>query len=167
MEAVRALGVVFDIGHGMGGFGFDVGRAMLDGGFAPDVISSDVHALSADGPAFDLLLTMSKLSCLGMELSDVIGAATARPAAVLGRKQLGTLAPGSPGDAAILELEDGEFDYVDAKGDHLRGAAASWRATSCLTGASGPAVRRVVEAGVKGGLRPAGAGARDLRRLGP
>ncbi|MCH6578687.1 MAG: amidohydrolase/deacetylase family metallohydrolase, partial [Proteobacteria bacterium] len=47
MEAARGLGVVFDIGHGIGGFGFDVGRAMLDGGLAPDVISADVHALSA------------------------------------------------------------------------------------------------------------------------
>ena len=51
MEAARGLGVVFDIGHSIGGFGFDVGRAMLDGGLAPDVISSDVHVLSADGPA--------------------------------------------------------------------------------------------------------------------
>ncbi len=105
----------------MGGFGFDVGRAMLDGGFAPDVISSDVHSLSEDGPAFDLLVTMSKMLCLGMGLSDVIGAATARPAVVLGRKELGALTPGSPGDAAVLALEDGEFDYVDAKGDRLNG----------------------------------------------
>ena len=121
MQAARELGVIFDIGHGMGSFGFDVARAMLDGGFQPDVISSDVHSLCDDGPAFDLLVTMSKMLCLGMELSDVIGAATARPAAALGRPELGTLAPGSPGDAAILAVEDGEFDYVDAKGDHLAG----------------------------------------------
>ncbi len=95
MEAPRGLGVVFDIGHGMGGFGFDVGRAMLDGGLAPDVISADVHALSADGPAFDLLVTMSKLLCLAMALGDVIGAATVHPAAVLGRKELGASAADS------------------------------------------------------------------------
>ena len=121
MSEARHRGVVFDIGHGMGSFGFDVGRAMLDGGFQPDVISSDVHSLSADGPAFDLLVTMSKMLCLGMELPDVINAATARPAEVLGRPELGALTPGSPGDAAVLALEDGEFDYVDAKGDHLAG----------------------------------------------
>ncbi|MFB3151480.1 MAG: hypothetical protein ACE10M_13065 [Alphaproteobacteria bacterium] len=51
MEAARGLGVVFDIGHGIGGFGFDIGRAMLDGGLAPDVISADVQVLSEDGPA--------------------------------------------------------------------------------------------------------------------
>jgi dihydroorotase len=121
MQAARERGVIFDVGHGMGSFGFDVARAMLDGGFAPDVISSDVHSLSADGPAFDLLVTMSKMLCLGMALPDVIDAATARPAAALGRKELGTLAPGSPGDAAILAVEDGEFDYVDAKGDRMTG----------------------------------------------
>ena len=37
--------------------------AMLAAGFLPDVISSDVHALSIDGPAFDLLVTMSKFLC--------------------------------------------------------------------------------------------------------
>jgi predicted amidohydrolase len=31
-------------------------------------ISSDVHALSVKGPAFDQLVTMSKFLCLGMEL---------------------------------------------------------------------------------------------------
>ncbi len=121
MAEARQRGVIFDIGYGMGSFGFDVARAMLDGGFQPDVISSDVHSLSEDGPAFDLLVTMSKMLCLGMGLSDVIGAATARPAAVLGRKELGARTPGSPGDAAVLALEDGEFDYVDAKGDRLNG----------------------------------------------
>ncbi len=95
MEAARGLGVVFDIGHGMAGFGFDVGRTMLDGGLPPDVISSDVHVLSADGPAIDLLVTMSKLLCLAMVLSDVIGAATVRPAAVLGWKELGASAADS------------------------------------------------------------------------
>lgn len=121
MERARERGVVFDIGHGMGGFGFGVCRSALEGGFAPDVISSDVHALSENGPAFDLLVTMSKFLCLDMALGDVIGAATSRPAEVLRRPDLGTLAPGSAGDAAVLELEEGAFDYVDVLGEHLAG----------------------------------------------
>ncbi len=32
MAEARQRGVIFDIGHGMGSFGFDVARAMLDGG---------------------------------------------------------------------------------------------------------------------------------------
>src|SRR6266704_5711838 len=69
----RRRGVVFDIGHGGGSFGFRTAEAMLEAGFLPDVISSDVHTLSIDGPAFDQLVTMSKFLALGMGLGEVIG----------------------------------------------------------------------------------------------
>ena len=45
----RRRGVIFDIGHGSGSFGFRTAEAMLTAGFLPDVISSDVHALSIKG----------------------------------------------------------------------------------------------------------------------
>ena len=67
----RKRGILFDIGHGMGSFAFKTARTMAANGFAPDCISSDVHALCIDGPAFDLLTTMSKFLCLGMKLDDV------------------------------------------------------------------------------------------------
>ena len=38
---------------------------MLANGFYPDTISSDVHALCIDGPAFDQVTTMSKFLCHG------------------------------------------------------------------------------------------------------
>jgi dihydroorotase len=121
MWAARERGVIFDIGHGMGGFGFASTRPMLEAGFLPDVISSDVHVLCEHGPAFDLLHTMSKLMCLGMPLVEVIRAATARPAEALRRIDLGTLAPGAAGDAAILKLAEGAFDYVDVMGERITG----------------------------------------------
>ena len=64
--AARQRGVFFDIGHGMGSMSFDVCRAMLDNGFLPDTISSDVHALCVNGPAFDQVTTLSKFLNLGM-----------------------------------------------------------------------------------------------------
>jgi len=73
----RRRGVIFDIGHGSGSFGFRTAEAMLAAGFLPDVISSDVHALSINGPAFDQLVTMSKFLCLEMALIDVIRASSA------------------------------------------------------------------------------------------
>jgi dihydroorotase len=85
------------------------------------VISSDVHILSEHGPAFDLLHTMSKLHCLGMALPEVIAAATVRPAQALRRPDLGTLAPGAAGDAAVLDLVEGSFDYVDVMGERITG----------------------------------------------
>src|SRR5437868_9227180 len=41
----RRRGVVFDIGHGSGSFGFRTAECMLEAGFLPDAISSDVHTL--------------------------------------------------------------------------------------------------------------------------
>lgn len=119
--AARKRGVLFDIGHGMGSFAFKTARAMLANGFAPDTISSDVHALCINGPAFDQVTTMSKFLCLGMSLPEVIKASTANAAFALKRPELGSLKPGSVGDATLLSVEDGAFDYVDVVGEHLEG----------------------------------------------
>jgi dihydroorotase len=113
----RRRGVIFDIGHGSGSFGFRTAEAMLTAGFLPDVISSDVHALSIKGPAFDQLTTMSKFLCLGMELTDAIRASTVAPAAALGRTDIGRLEIGAIGDATVLELAEGDFEYRDVLGE--------------------------------------------------
>jgi dihydroorotase len=117
----RQRGVLFDIGHGKGSFAFKTTRAMLANGFLPDTISSDVHALCINGPAFDQVTTMSKFLCLGMPLPDVIAASTANAAFALKRPELGSLKPGSVGDATILSIDEGRFDYVDVVGEHLAG----------------------------------------------
>lgn len=117
----RKRGVMFDIGHGKGSFAFKTARAMLANGFAPDTISSDVHALCIDGPAFDQVTTMSKFLCMGMSLSDVIKASTVNAAVALQRMEYGSLKAGSLGDATILSVREGRFDYVDVVGEHLIG----------------------------------------------
>lgn len=114
--AARARGVMFDIGHGMGSFAFATAEPMLAAGFLPDVISSDVHALCIDGPAFDNLVTMSKFLGLGMPLAEVVRAVTTTPARLLARPDLGSLAAGAAGDATILRIEEGGFDQVDVTG---------------------------------------------------
>jgi dihydroorotase len=116
VRAARERGVIFDIGHGMGSFAWKTGRAMLERGFAPDTISSDVHALCINGPAFDQVTTMSKFLLLGMSLGDVIAASTVQAASALGRPELGTLKPGSPGDASVLSLREGSFPLEDSRG---------------------------------------------------
>ncbi len=119
--AARARGVIFDIGHGGGSFGFETTRKMLEADFLPDVISSDVHAISIEGPAFDLLTTMSKFLCLGVPLGKVIAMATANPAKAIGRKDLGTLRKNGCGDATILSVKSGKFDYTDCIGETIIG----------------------------------------------
>ncbi len=112
----RERGVVFDIGHGKGSFDFAVAEAMLKGGFPPDIISSDVHALCIDGPAYDNMETMSKFLCLGMELPEIVRAVTATPAALLRRPDLADLSAGSTGDATVMRLEEGRFTFADVSG---------------------------------------------------
>ena len=115
--AARQRGVLFDIGHGMGSFSWKTARAMLAEGFFPDAISSDVHALSINGPAYDQVTTLSKFLALGMKLPDVIAASTVNPAAALKRPDLGALTPGSVGDASLLSLEAGRFPLEDVDGE--------------------------------------------------
>src|SRR6267143_611359 len=117
----RERGVLFDIGHGKGSFAFKTARAMLANGFYPDTISSDVHVLCIDGPAFDQVTTMSKFLCMGMPLADVVAASTVNAAMALRRPELGSLKPGSVGDATLISIAQGQFDYVDVVGEHLIG----------------------------------------------
>jgi len=121
VNEARRRGVLFDIGHGKGSFAFKTARAMLANGFFPDTISSDVHALCINGPAFDQVTTMSKFLCLGMPLADTIAASTANAAFALRRPEFGSLKPGSAGDATILSVRNGRFDYVDVVGEHVTG----------------------------------------------
>jgi dihydroorotase len=121
VAAARECGVVFDIGHGGGSFGFRTAEAMLAAGFLPDVISSDVHQLSINGPAFDQITTMSKLLSLGMPLVDVIRAGTVAAARAVGRTDFGHFSPGAAGDATVIDLAEGAFTYRDVLGETRQG----------------------------------------------
>ena len=120
--AARKKGVLFDIGHGMGSFSFKTTRAMLANGFMPDTISSDVHTLCINGPAYDQVTTMSKFLCMGVPLGEVIKQSTVNAAMALKRPELGSLKPGSAGDATILTVKEGKFDYEDVLGERMVGA---------------------------------------------
>jgi dihydroorotase len=117
----RRRGVLFDVGHGKGSFSFKVARAMLANGFMPDTISSDVHQLCIDGPAFDQVTTMSKFLCMGVSLKDVVAASTLNAGMMLQRPEYGSLKPGSLGDATILSVKEGEHAYVDVVGETMIG----------------------------------------------
>jgi dihydroorotase len=56
-----------------------------------------------------------------MPLADVVAASTVNAAFALKRPELGSLKPGSIGDATILSIDDGRFDYVDVVGEHMTG----------------------------------------------
>lgn len=115
VRQARARGVLLDVGHGQGSFGFQVAEQILAEGIFPDTISSDLHAHNVAGPVFDLPTTMSKFLNLGMPLEEVIASVTSRAAAAIGRKaRLGTLSPGTPADIAAVAVERGQFPLIDS-----------------------------------------------------
>ena len=60
---------------------------------------------------------MSMFMGMGMSLEEVVTSVTRNGAAAIGlRDEIGTLAPGAVGDAAVLDFEPGEFKYHDAQG---------------------------------------------------
>ncbi len=107
-------GIVMDIGHGAGSFSFTTAAALIDAGYRPDVISSDIHQFSVHGPLFDMPTCLSKFLALGMSLEEVIAAATIRPAEVMGMaNEIGTIKPGALADIALWALDEGDFTLYD------------------------------------------------------
>jgi dihydroorotase len=108
--AAQKRGVIFDVGHGMGSFDVEVAKALLDQGFAPDTISSDVHAYAAAR----LPDVLSKFLALGLSLDEVISRATTAPA-----RALGLTLPA--GDKTVLELVDAPVEWEDTWGHTFAG----------------------------------------------
>jgi len=121
IAALHERGLILDIGHGAGSFSYEVAEGMLAQGILPDVISSDIHQISVQGPMFDLPTTLSKFLNLGMSPEEVIDRATARPAAAMRRPDLGTLRPGSAADVALFRIEEGEYTFYDVAMEQRRG----------------------------------------------
>ena len=112
-----------DVAHGRNHVNFPIVRKALGEGFYPDTISSDLTRPGHAGVVKDLPTTLSKFLSLGMPLVDVVRAATAAPARAIGRGgELGTLAIGAAGDAAVFAVDEGRFSYEDADGNTLEGA---------------------------------------------
>jgi dihydroorotase len=56
-----------------------------------------------------------------MPRGEVIRASTTNAAFALKRPELGSLKPGSVGDATILSIKDGKFIYEDVVGERITG----------------------------------------------
>ena len=130
-------------------------------GWWPDVISTDISR-TPDGQPASVLVPMSEFLHLGMPLDQVIARATANPAGAMnGPEKIGTLEPGVTADVAILELEQGSFDYNDGA-RQMRTLNQRFVATATikggifLKGAPAPAGRGAAPAGGTGSATPTG-----------
>ena len=115
----RQKGVLFDVGHGMMSLDFGVAEAAIADGFLPDTISTDFYKRHlGSSPPHDLPRTISKLMAVGMPERDALVAATARPAEALGLDgEMGTLAPGSCADLAVLRWNPDAAPLADVAGN--------------------------------------------------
>ena len=117
----RKRGVIFDVGHGGGSFVWRIAVPIIQDGFLPDSISTDIHATSQNASVKDMTNVMSKFLALGMPLQDVVVRSTWNPAREIKQEHLGHLSVGAPADVAVLRLEHGEFGFIDVYGARLRG----------------------------------------------
>ena len=114
----RERGVLFDIGHGMASFDFEVAEAAIADGFPPDTISTDFYRRHVESsPRHDMGRTMSKLIAVGLPETESFRCATARPAAALGLGgEIGTLAAGACADLAVVRWNPDAAPLVDVNG---------------------------------------------------
>jgi len=114
-----AAGVMFDVGHGLHNFNFDVAQRVLDQGLTPDGVSTDGHRGNRAGPVYDLPTTMAKLLALGFGIEDVVHMTTVRAAKLLGRSDLGSIRVGAEADLSVLRLEEREWQARDSQAGTL------------------------------------------------
>ena len=113
--AARRRGVWFDIGNGQTGhMRWDTIGAIMKAGFWPDSFSTDWNTNSRTTGVIDLPNCMSKLFGYGMSVSEAIACATVNPARMFALfNDRGTLNVGAPADVALLELREGNFEFLD------------------------------------------------------
>src|ERR1700730_3614138 len=121
--AAKRRGVIIDVGHGGGSLDFTVCEAALQQGFTPDIISSDIHAISVNTPGQPFLpWVMSKFLNMGFSLDQVVALATMNPGRLIGRvDKLGTLQVGAPADVSVMQLVEEKVTFVDTRGNRRPG----------------------------------------------
>jgi dihydroorotase len=107
-------GLVLDVGHSGSDFRFAAARALLELGYRPTTISTDLNLFNTAGPVWSLPETMSKIWALGVDLPDVIAMATINTARAIHREdELGTLDVGRSAEVSVLRVDEGEFPMSD------------------------------------------------------
>jgi dihydroorotase len=92
---------------------WDVSEKAVKLGWFPDAISTDISR-APDGQPASVLVPMTEFLHLGMPLDQVIAGVTSTPAKIFNfPEKVGTLEPGVAADVAVLELQQGSFEYAD------------------------------------------------------
>jgi len=113
--AARQRGVWFDVGNGQTGhIRWDTVEMIVKARFWPDTFSTDWNTNSRQTGVIDLPNCMSKLLGYGMTVPDAIACATVNASRIFPVfKDRGTLKVGATADIAVLELREGNFEFLD------------------------------------------------------
>ena len=132
----RKRGIWFDIGNGrVAHINWAEAERGLKQGFLPDTISTDWTDAGRTDQVFDFPNVLSKFLMLGMPVDQVIARGTSNAARTLPAfKDLGTLRVGASADVAVLELRQGEFEFVDNYGNTRMGKQKLFATATVLGG---------------------------------
>jgi dihydroorotase len=91
-------------------------------GFLPDTLSTDYNANSRSTGVIDLPNVMSKFLLLGVPMDQVVAMVTSNAAKVFPAfRDRGTFNVGAPADVAVMELRQGNFEFLDNYGGKRSG----------------------------------------------
>ncbi len=125
----RERGVIFEAADARAHFGLDVAQAAIGAGFWPDILASDLTALSMHlrPTAFNMAMQLSKYKALGIPFPTLIQLCTQAPATHMGMLDtIGSLTAGHAADVAVfrpLHRENifGDRPYGNENQKHIIG----------------------------------------------
>ena len=134
--AARRRGVWFDVGNGRTGhMRWDVVERIMQAGFWPDTLSTDWNVNSPSTGVIDLPNCMSKLLGFGMTVPEAVARATVNASRTFDVfRDRGTLNVGAVADIALLELRDGNFEFLDNYENKIPGRQRLFPSGTVLAG---------------------------------
>src|SRR5689334_21481961 len=133
---------------------FEVSEKAFAQGWIPDLLGTDMGAVGKDMPNGILLpWEMTQYLYLGLTVEQVIEKVTLTPTKVFKfPEQIGTLQTGAPADVTVIDLQQGQFQLFDQKGQ-TRTAKQRFVPVAAVHGGTltkiDPAVHETKFAGVK------------------
>jgi dihydroorotase len=134
--AARQRGVWFDVGNGQTGhIRWDTVEKIVNARFWPDTFSTDWNTNSRQTGVIDLPNCMSKLLGYGMTVPEAVARVTVNASRTFPVfKDRGTLKVGAPADIAVLELREGNFEFLDNYKGTITGRQRFFPSATVLAG---------------------------------
>jgi dihydroorotase len=116
---LKDRGILTDAQAGSSHHLWEISEKAFSQGWIPDLISTDIGAQTPQTPNGQLLpWVMTQFLHLGLTLDQVIERVTLAPTrAFKFPDKLGTLEPGVTADVTVIDLQQGNFELIDQRGD--------------------------------------------------